>query len=106
MLLPVLRIMKPEPQHYRFLMVRHQDCLWKRHRFEASEALLTADGRLQPLDLLLEQRKQHWLMHCRFVLERLLMPLGNGGHIKTNEPCQRAVVLIDNRIDEQWLFKF
>ena len=61
------------------------------------------DG-LQPLDLLLEQRKQHWLMHCRFVLERLLMPLGNGRHIKTNEPCQRAVVLIDNRIDEQWLF--
>ena len=39
------------------------------------------DG-LQPLDLLLEQRKQHWLMHCRFVLERLLVPLGNGGTSK------------------------
>ena len=59
---------------------------------------------LQPLDLLLEQRKQHWLMHCRFVLERLLIPLCLEGHVKTTAPCQRAVVLIDNRIDEQWLF--
>ena len=58
----------------------------------------------QPLDLLLEQRKEHWLLHCRFVLERLLMPLCNDGHIKTAEPCQRAIVLIDNRIDVQWLF--
>lgn len=59
---------------------------------------------LQPLDLLLEQRREHWLLHCRFVLERLLMPLCNNGHIKTEEPCQRAIVLIDNRIDVQWLF--
>ena len=59
---------------------------------------------LQPLDLLLEQRKQHWLMHCRFVLERLLIPLCLEGHVKTTAPCQRAVVLIDNRVDEQWLF--
>ena len=59
---------------------------------------------LQPLDLLLEQRKQHWLMHCRFVLERLLMPLCREANVKTTAPCQRAVVLIDNRIDEQWLF--
>ena len=59
---------------------------------------------LQPLYLLLEQRKEHWLMHCRFVLERLLMPLCVEGHVKTTEPCQRAVVLIDNRLDAQWLF--
>ena len=57
-----------------------------------------------PLDLLLEQRKQHWLLHCRFVLERLLIPLCHEGRVKTTERCQRAVVLIDNRIDEQWLF--
>ena len=62
------------------------------------------DANLQPLDLLLEQRREHWLLHCRFVLERLLMPLCNDGHIKTEEPCQRAIVLIDNRIDVQWLF--
>ena len=58
---------------------------------------------LKPLDLLLEQRKEHWLMHCRFVLERLLIPL-HEKHIKTTVPCHRAVVLIDNRIDDQWLF--
>ena len=41
MLLPVMRVMKPVPEHYRFLMVRHQDNLWKRHRFEAPEAYTT-----------------------------------------------------------------
>ena len=58
----------------------------------------------KPLDLLLEQRKEHWLMHCRFVLEHLLMPLCREAKVKTTVPCQRAVVLIDNRINEQWLF--
>ena len=59
---------------------------------------------IKPLDLLIEQRKEHWLMHCRFVLERLLLPLCREKHVKTSVPCQRGVVLIDNRIDEQWLF--
>ena len=58
----------------------------------------------KPLDLLLEYRQQCWLMHCQFVLERLLMPLCREGLVKTKEPCERAVVLIENRIDEQWLF--
>ena len=58
----------------------------------------------QPLDLLLDHRKEHWLMHCSFVLERLLMPLCRAGRVKTTTHCQRAVVLIDNRIDKQWLF--
>ena len=58
----------------------------------------------QPLDLLREQRKQHWLMHCHFVLERLLLPLCREGHVRTKLPCKRALVLIDNRIDKQWLF--
>lgn len=34
LLLPILKLMKPRPDHYRFLMVRHQDELWKRHSFE------------------------------------------------------------------------
>ena len=59
---------------------------------------------MYPLDLLLEKRKQHWLMHCRFVLERLLIPLCNEGKVKTTNSSKRAVVLIDNRINEQWLF--
>ena len=60
---------------------------------------------IQPLDLLLDQRKEHWLMHCRFVLEHLLIPFADEGCVKQLEtPCQRAVVLIENRIDSQWLF--
>lgn len=59
---------------------------------------------LLPLDLLLEHRKEHWLTHCRLVLERLLIPLCLEGCVKTTAPSERAVVLIDNRIDEQWLF--
>jgi len=34
LLLPLFHVMKPVPEHYRFLMVRHQDELWKRHSFE------------------------------------------------------------------------
>ena len=59
---------------------------------------------IQPLDLLLNQRKEHWLMHCRFVLEQLLMPICREGQVKTTTPLQRGVVLIDNRVDKQWLF--
>ena len=43
-------------------------------------------------------------MHCRFVLNKLLLPLCNEGCVKTTTHCQRAVVLIENRINEQWLF--
>ena len=39
MLLPVLRVMKPIPEHYRFLTVRHQDELWRRHHFEEQQDL-------------------------------------------------------------------
>ena len=67
MLLPVMRIMKPVPKHYRFLMVHHQDNLWKRHRFEAPEALISKlMHNTEPLYLLLEKRKKYWLMHCHF----------------------------------------
>ena len=33
-LLPILKIMKPIKEDYKFLMVSHQDELWKRHNFE------------------------------------------------------------------------
>ncbi|WP_320675984.1 hypothetical protein [Prochlorococcus sp. MIT 1300] len=36
LLLPIFKVMKPIPEHYRFLMVRHQDRLWERHPFESS----------------------------------------------------------------------
>jgi hypothetical protein len=41
LLLPVLKIMKPIPTDYRFLMVRHRDSLWQRHPME--EALSRND---------------------------------------------------------------
>ncbi len=34
LLLPILKIMKPIPSQYRFLMVNHLDQLWRRHPFE------------------------------------------------------------------------
>ena len=34
LLLPILKIMKPIPSQYRFLMVHHLDELWKRHPFK------------------------------------------------------------------------
>ena len=34
MLLPIFKLMKPIPEHYRFLMIRHLDKLWKMHPFE------------------------------------------------------------------------
>lgn len=34
MLLPLFHVMKPEPAHFRFLMVRHLDTLWQRHPME------------------------------------------------------------------------
>jgi hypothetical protein len=34
LLLPALKVMKPIPAHHRFLMVRHQDELWRRHPLE------------------------------------------------------------------------
>ena len=35
LLLPIFKVMKPVVEHYRFLMVRHQDQLWTRHPFES-----------------------------------------------------------------------
>lgn len=37
LLLPVLKIMKPIPADYRFLMIWHQDELWRRHAFESTK---------------------------------------------------------------------
>ena len=36
LLLPIFKMMKPIPSDYRFLMIRHQDELWKRHPFETT----------------------------------------------------------------------
>ena len=33
-LLPLFKVMKPRPKDYKFLMISHQDALWKRHALE------------------------------------------------------------------------
>ena len=38
-LLPVFHIMKPKPEDYKFLMIRHLDSLWKRHDHENGSKL-------------------------------------------------------------------
>jgi hypothetical protein len=59
---------------------------------------------LEPLVLVLEHRRHQWEQHCHFVLERLLLPLCQEAVVQTRVPCQQAVVLIENRINLQWLF--
>ena len=39
LLLPIFHIMKPKPDDYRFLMIQHQDSLWKRHEREDGTTL-------------------------------------------------------------------
>ena len=39
LLLPLFHIMKPNPEHYRFLMIRHLDSLWERHDLEDGSTL-------------------------------------------------------------------
>ena len=36
LLLPIFKLMKPIPSDYRFLMIKHQDELWKRHPFDTT----------------------------------------------------------------------
>ena len=36
-LLPQLKLMKPVPEHHRFLMIHHHDQLWVRHGFESDD---------------------------------------------------------------------
>ena len=56
------------------------------------------------LKLILEHREQQWLQHCNFVLEKILLPLCRKGLALSQSPSKRAAVLIENRINNQWLF--
>ena len=100
MLLPVLRVMKPVVEHYRFLAVHHQDSLWKRHRFESQESI-NNDARPEPLELLLNQRKSTGYTICARTVANSSLPQRT---YRSRTPFQRAIVLIENRIDRQWLF--
>ena len=58
----------------------------------------------EPLSLTVEHRKALWLKHSHFVLDRVLLPLCEEHLVRTPVPCQRVLVLIENRINQQWLF--
>ena len=59
---------------------------------------------LNEFKLILEHREQQWYQHCLFVLNRILLPLCKEGYHKTCSPYTRALILIENRINQQWLF--
>ena len=59
---------------------------------------------IDELKLILEHREHQWLQHCKFVLEKILLPICHEGLAFSQKPSRRAAVLIENRIDDQWLF--
>ncbi|MCP9775692.1 DUF5672 family protein [Cyanobium sp. WAJ14-Wanaka] len=56
------------------------------------------------LPALLRYRQQLWLSHCGQVLESVLLPLAGRGLLHRDRGGDKAAVLIENRIDNQWLF--
>jgi hypothetical protein len=67
-----------------------------------SKTLAMSDA--DALPTLLRYREQRWLDHCSYVLRTLLIPLAQNGQLAAGQPAKRAAVLIDNRINDQWLF--
>jgi hypothetical protein len=56
------------------------------------------------LPQLLQYRERRWLDHCSDVLENLLLPLTQQWQRGPSAHAKRGAVLIDNRINQQWLF--
>ena len=59
---------------------------------------------IDELKLILEHREQQWTQHCNFVLEKILLPICREGLAFSQKSNKRAFVLIENRINRQWLF--
>ena len=59
---------------------------------------------IDELTLILEHREHQWLQHCSFVLEKVLLPICRENLVISKIPSTRAMVLIENRINHQWLF--
>jgi hypothetical protein len=53
---------------------------------------------------LLRYRQRRWLTHCRDVLEELLLPVARQWPKQPPQTARQGAVLIENRIDQQWLF--
>ena len=59
---------------------------------------------IDELKLILEHRELQWTQHCNFVLEKILLPICQEGLAFSQTSNERAFVLIENRINRQWLF--
>ncbi|NDC35874.1 MAG: hypothetical protein EBZ51_10980 [Synechococcaceae bacterium WB9_2_112] len=56
------------------------------------------------LEQLLAYRQRRWLSHCSDVLHELLLPIARQWRDQPQAQALRGAVLIENRIDQQWLF--
>ena len=61
---------------------------------------------IDELKLILEHREQQWTQHCNFVLEKILLPICREGLAFSQKSNKRAFVLIENRINRQWLLQY
>ena len=59
---------------------------------------------IDELQLIIEHREQQWIQHCNFVLEKVLLPICHEGLAFSQKSKERAFILIENRINTQWLF--
>ena len=56
------------------------------------------------LDQLIRYREAQWRQHCGYVLRHLLLPMAQYISPMPIGESTRSILIIDNRINEQWLF--
>jgi hypothetical protein len=64
----------------------------------------TLMAREQALPDLLGYRKELWINHCKYILNKLLIPIANTWKEEKNLCINYGAIIIENRIDCQWLF--
>lgn len=69
------------------------------------EAIRTLSSNVeQALPMLLKYKEEFWLNHCNFILNDFLLPWARRNLHSQELECDQYVILIENRIDNQWLF--
>ena len=58
----------------------------------------------EPLQELVNYRYHTWHKHCNYLLDKFLVPYFQQGLYKTSPKNKRSIVLVENRINKQWLF--
>ena len=57
-----------------------------------------------PIEILADYRHKIWRDHCNYVLQKLLIPYFQKENDLSRNTCLYKAVIIENRIDSQWLF--